>query len=85
MAERFCVCGDPIPSGRQGRSEFCAACALAFGPPSLLLGKLQGGERWLPVTCWCERTTVWVAAEANRRGLTGSCGLPSCTQDLVAA
>jgi hypothetical protein len=85
MAERFCECGDPIATGRTGKATRCAACSLAASSASTSNGLLYRGKRIVPVSCWCQRTTVWVSHDDNLRGLTGSCGLSTCTQHLVVA
>lgn len=72
-------CKRPLPIGpKQGAQKRCAACSLARTNFSLMLGMVRDGHRYVPVDCWCKRTTVWVRAEDNLRGLTGSCGIEQC-------
>ncbi len=70
---RACVaCGDRTMRA----TDLCAACAAAE--------RRTKGPR-LPVSCWCEDTTVWVMKAAIVDGLTRSCGLEHCTPELIAA
>lgn len=75
--ERFCLdCGRPVAMKFNGhRAKRCAACALAATPRASLFKPFQG---FIPIDCWCERTSVWVHWEDFQAGLTGTCGLRKC-------
>lgn len=70
---RYCACGDLTMRA----AIQCAACSEASGR--------RVGHGRVPVTCWCEGTTVWVERKFVDQGRTRSCGLPECGPQLLEA
>lgn len=64
-----------------GGATRCAACSHAER------GRSSGtpDKSGLPVSCWCEATTVWCEVRLIAAGVTRSCGLPTCDPERIAA
>ena len=70
---RCAECGDTTMRA----ARLCAACGWAFGSSAI------AGHGRVPVTCWCEATSLWVDRRLVSAGVTRSCGLEDCGPELL--